>query len=837
MWFRLFGTLWQEGLQEDFRKIVQTPDGGFISAGSILYDPPGSGSIQHSGHIIKIDGNGNQEWYQTVIGYEVGHIISSSDGNYILSARKASGSHVWKINSSGEEIWSHVHDLGDYTNLVKVIETPDEHLIIAGMVGSGSPTEMGDIFLRKLSPDGQEILFTETYSKPNLHEKVSELRMTPDGGFAISGTEVPSGNPLTPYNTKAFLIKTNENGEELWRRKYGKQVDQFYAVNYAMKVTSDGGFILSGTDDHLIGGHQMHLVKTDVGGWLRARFLKGNVFNDLDVSCSPTPGETGMYNWIVSAYGENEFHTNTDEFGNYFMEVDSGAYNVAVNYPSAYWEACENPIMTEVFSAFDTTTVDFPIQAKFDCPFLTVNIGTPFLRWCSNNYYTIHYCNNGTIAATDAYVELSLDEYLTLNNSGVPVSSQNGNTYTFNVGNVDVGECDYFVLETELSCDEEIQGFTHCTEAHIYPDSLCGDLNANWDGSSIEVEGICQGDSITFIITNIGDSDMSEPGDFLIVEDQIMMMQGTFDLTSGESTYVTFLTEGATYRMEADQSIGHPGNNMPAAIIEGCGTSPFSLGLVNTFSLNDFDNYLDIDCVQNISSFDPNDKRGIPFGVGEDHFIRPGTDIDYMIRFQNTGTDTAFQVVLLDTLSNELNDASIRLGASSHPYEFNLDGQGIMKFSFDNIMLPDSNVNEVASHGFVKFKISHKEDIPLGTQIFNLAGIYFDANSVVLTNTTLHTVDENFIEVSLEDNFATNPTTNTLNLFPNPTSDYVMFRMENKISNGKIIVSDATGKLIRSAKFTGDQFKLDANEFAKGIYFFQILDQEAQLFSGKIVVH
>jgi hypothetical protein len=76
-------------------------------------------------------------------------------------------------------------------------------------------------------------------------------------------------------------------------------------------------------------------------------------------------------------------------------------------------------------------------------------------------------------------------------------------------------------------------------------------------------------------------------------------------------------------------------------------------------------------------------------------------------------------------------------------------GGGIVRFVFENIMLPDSNVNEATSHGFVKFTIHPRSDVPLGTSIPNSAAIYFDFNEPVITNTSIHT------------NTNTNPTTTT----------------------------------------------------------------------------
>jgi hypothetical protein len=62
-------------------------------------------------------------------------------------------------------------------------------------------------------------------------------------------------------------------------------------------------------------------------------------------------------------------------------------------------------------------------------------------------------------------------------------------------------------------------------------------------------------------------------------------------------------------------------------------------------------------------------------------------------------------VVIRDTLSPLLDISTIRPGAASHNYDFEVYGDRVVQFSFNNILLPDSTVNEAASHGFVAFRV------------------------------------------------------------------------------------------------------------------------------------
>lgn len=116
--------------------------------------------------------------------------------------------------------------------------------------------------------------------------------------------------------------------------------------------------------------------------------------------------------------------------------------------------------------------------------------------------------------------------------------------------------------------------------------------------------------------------------------------------------------------------------------------------------------------------------------------------MDYQINFQNTGNDTASYIIIRDTISSYLDISSIIDGPSSHPHTFNVYGQGIAEWVFDPIALPDSNVDEAGSHGFVKYKIKQNEGNLYGTVIENSAAIYFDYNTPVITNVTVNTVCE-----------------------------------------------------------------------------------------------
>ncbi len=145
-----------------------------------------------------------------------------------------------------------------------------------------------------------------------------------------------------------------------------------------------------------------------------------------------------------------------------------------------------------------------------------------------------------------------------------------------------------------------------------------------------------------------------------------------------------------------------------------------------------------------LCSYDPNDKLVVPSNRGIPNYTFFDEELIYTIRFQNTGNDTAFQVLIKDYLDEYLDPSTLTILASSHIEQLTTDiytatNQPLVSFYFEDIMLPDSTTNPIGSQGFVMFSILPKSNMPEGYQTHNQAEIYFDLNPAIITNTTLNT--------------------------------------------------------------------------------------------------
>lgn len=568
--------------------------------------------------------------------------------------------------------------------------------------------------------------------------------------------------------------------------------------------------------------------------------LTGRVFQDITENCALDSAEPGLSAWRVKAYSAAIGHTYTavtNEQG--FYEIrgicpGETALDLSLDVPFLYAADCAATWNVNLLAGTPATQ-NIPVQLDQECPLLTADIVAPVMRRCLPNTYSVSYCNYSSHTIEGVHIEITLDEWMQLTDSEIPVQAIGNNTFFFPIGSLLPGQCGDFNIYFDLSCDAA-PGQTHCASARIFPHTLCPE-SPDWSGANIEVEGFCQNDSVYWRIKNTGSGGMNEPMEFIVVEDVIMYLRDQFQLGSGQTLNLPAIpSNGQTWRLEAPQPNAHPYSGTVAAVVEGC-NGINSTGLVRIFPLENPDPSIASDCRENTAAYDPNDKSASVIGLDEERFIRSGTDLEYLIRFQNTGTDTAFRVVILDTLSQWLRPESVRPGATGHPYSFELLEGGILRFSFDNIMLPDSNVNEPASHGFIQFWVRQQADTPPGTRIENTAAIYFDQQTPVITNTVFHTIGDHLIQAASNDEEA-QETWGALTVFPNPSAGDADFLLPASLSDANVFFElyDVWSRPVQQGSFQNGRYGFRKGDLSSGVYFYRIKTAGRVAYSGKIVI-
>lgn len=211
-------------------------------------------------------------------------------------------------------------------------------------------------------------------------------------------------------------------------------------------------------------------------------------------------------------------------------------------------------------------------------------------------------------------------------------------------------------------------------------------------------------------------------------------------------------------------------------------------------------------------SYDPNDKAVYPAGIGPLNYVSMDQRLDYLIRFQNTGNDTAFKVVILDTLDAGLDKSTFSILSSSHTVSTEVSPSGKITFTFNNILLPDSNVNEPGSHGYVLYSIKGKATNADPTSVNNTAYIYFDQNAPVQTNTTLTTFSDNYLGV---DDLVSN---SVISIAPNPFNGEARISCESCQGEYILQLTDLVGKVVQTQLVSGSNWTISKGSLTQGTY-------------------
>lgn len=246
------------------------------------------------------------------------------------------------------------------------------------------------------------------------------------------------------------------------------------------------------------------------------------------------------------------------------------------------------------------------------------------------------------------------------------------------------------------------------------------------------------------------------------------------------------------------------------AVIDEIACSTVSLGPLDD-DLNSANNTFTF-CDTIRSSWDPNDKHVQPGGA-----LAPGMELTYTINFENLGNDTAFNVVIRDTISGNLDAGTFKLITSSHPVTVSQqyhNDQKILTFTFPDIQLGDRNQPHT-NKGFVTYTFTAKSTIIPGDEISNTAYIYFDNNPAVVTNTVLSKYPDPNVITQVERDEA-------IKVFPNPASDELFIVWEQGQEVHEVVVLNLLGQVIQKQAIKGRQTRISISSLTSGIYYLKL---------------
>lgn len=226
-------------------------------------------------------------------------------------------------------------------------------------------------------------------------------------------------------------------------------------------------------------------------------------------------------------------------------------------------------------------------------------------------------------------------------------------------------------------------------------------------------------------------------------------------------------------------------------------------------------------CFPVINGYDPNDIRINPVKNCDVNYLLLDEVHTYTIRFQNTGNAEAVNIIVIDTLSSQLDITTFRvLGKSYEKMYVSLEGNNILKFHMDSIMLLDSATNEALSQGYIIYEIYPLTSVAENTIINNKAEIYFDFNPAVITNTvSTLLVSEMNCDLSLD---SIESIEKDLHIYPNPVNNELTIKISPAYIGMSYNIVDQYGKVIITETFTSIENTINLSLLSTGLYLMNV---------------
>lgn len=611
-------------------------------------------------------------------------------------------------------------------------------------------------------------------------------------------------------------------GGNIWNEVWSQPVGHLERLSGYLE-SKDGKIVLLGPNE---------FITIDPGS-----MLSGITINDINQNCNADTSDQMFPNLGIAFTDEmgkkRMYYSN--QMGRYSIYHPAGKVHVNAIQPNPFWENC-NPAGVDLLLQKDTSSkLDILMDQIYSCPFVDVQVTSGILRACREAELYIKVANNGTESTDSATVTITLPTELDIVSTNMGYVNLGNQSFRFFVGHLDVFQKREFIIQVMVSCNAVV-GQDICIDVSSYPNDFCN-ADPVWSGADVRLSASCKNDHVEFELWNKGKSATTSPLKYSIYKNDNFIQEREYALAQGEKLYLNIPSDGSTYRLISNQEKNHPAEKKGLSLaVEDCNISSGSNhhGYVNSRinfmgSPNDL-----VFCFPVTGAIDPNDKLVIPTGVGDKtHYIQRNQELEYTIRFQNTGNDTAFEVRILDTLDRNLDIEKFSLLQFSHPVQVEIKNN-VLTFQFSNIYLPDSNINNSASIGFVKYRIAPRENAPFGSYIANKADIYFDFNAPVATNEVWHIINPDIHGTRTKEE-KKNESKNQLIVYPNPTNSKITIDTK-QFSDFTLRVFDLNGRLLELESIHGkkDTVELSLQQYSSGLYFLSILNNTGERFYGKV---
>lgn len=256
-------------------EVIETMDESFLAIGQIY----SAETRSYDASLIKITTLGNIEWNKTfhINGSDSPTSIckTNDDGYLIVVNAESAGTtdcFIIKVDKTGEMLWK--KSVGeqcetDMINGFSLIQTEESGFLLTGQLVTNQDDLNG--FLIQIDESGT-LVWMNTYggTSTDFFRSVASV----ENGYILCGTTKSYGSG----NYDMWLLKANENGDELWNTSFG---GASFEEAYTVQPVSNEGFIIGGyTFSFGKGKSDAWILKTDQNGIEQWNETFGGVSND-----------------------------------------------------------------------------------------------------------------------------------------------------------------------------------------------------------------------------------------------------------------------------------------------------------------------------------------------------------------------------------------------------------------------------------------------------------------------------------------------------------------------------------------------------------------------------
>ena len=828
---------------DELNDINASHDGGIIGVGR-TFSTDGDISINKGASdlwVIKLSSSGNMVWEKTYGGSgheEAFSIIPTNDNGFIIGGYTSSndgdvaftngGNDYWiiKIDSSGNLMWEKTFGGFNGEKIKSIKQTYDNGYIMAGRTESvnGDVTISygnGDYWIVKIDSIGN--LQWQKSLGGSSSDFAEAIYQVSDSGFIVNGYSLSNNIDVTGNNGwyDYWVVKLDINGNIQWQKCYGGTGGDF---GYDLSFTTDGGYILAGysdsNDGDVSGNHGIYdlwVIKIDsIGNLIWQKCLGGTAYehwtsriqsfnngyhvlsiqsNSIDGDVSGNHGGGDYWIIIIDENGntlwQNSYGGSSNDYINAINVLDDGRIILGGSVLSNDGDITINNGSYDWWILKITPNINYIVGATF---IDSNNNNIQDLNEPSLINKTITETNTGRFAISYANGSYDLS---VLDTGNFSVSPSPLLHYTA----VPATHSAYFFAMNQT---DSLNDFA------FQPNGVINDLQITINPVGAFRPGFNAHYNIHY--KNVGTTSLS--GSVIFKQDNILTY------VSSPTTPTSVTPDSIVWNIPTLNPFDEGNILVTVNVSTGAvlGSSVNSIARIEPVAGDAIpaDNESTWP-VTVTGSYDPNDILVNRETVTTTELISPPY-LDYLIRFQNTGTDTAFTVKIKNPLPINAQLNTFEFLEASHPIQLNYsNAEQLMWFQFDNILLPDSNTNELLSHGYVRYRIKPKSTLTSGDSILNTASIFFDFNAPIYTNTAVTEIVLGTSVLGIKNNF-------DFKIYPNPSTGEVSISFTLKEEKEiKIELYNSLGQIVKTIskhKFTAgiNQINFSTENISKGIY-------------------